>query len=55
MALLPGRYRQEARVVCNAMTYMDFSSNSRYMDEFPSACFLPHTDINAFPSVAPPN
>lgn len=55
MALLSGQYRQEAREICNAMTYMDFSSNPRYMDEFTSACFLPHTDVNAFPSVAPPN
>jgi uncharacterized 2Fe-2S/4Fe-4S cluster protein (DUF4445 family) len=55
MALLSGQYRQEAREICNAMTYVDFSSNPRYMDEFTSACFLPHTDLNAFPCVAPPN
>ena len=51
MALLSTTYRQEARDICNSMTYVDFSSNPRYMDEFTSALFLPHTDLNAFPSV----
>ena len=51
MALLSTTYRQEARTICNSMTYVDFSSNPRYMDEFTSALFLPHTDLNAFPSV----
>jgi len=44
-------YRQEAREICNNMTYVDFSSNPRYMDEFTSALFLPHTDLEKFPSV----
>ena len=52
MALLSTEYRQEAREICNSMTYIDFSSNPRYMDEFTSALFLPHTDLEAFPSVA---
>ena len=51
MALLSNDYRQEAQEICNRMTYVDFSSNPRYMDEFTSALFLPHTDLNAFPSV----
>ena len=55
MALLSTDYRQEAREICNRMTYVDFSSNPRYMDEFTSALFLPHTDLNAFPSVAAKN
>ena len=52
MALLSTDCRQEAREICNRMTYVDFSSNPRYMEEFTSALFLPHTDLNAFPSVA---
>jgi uncharacterized 2Fe-2S/4Fe-4S cluster protein (DUF4445 family) len=52
MALLSTAYRQEARDICNSMTYVDFSSNPRYMDEFTSALFLPHTDLNGFPSAA---
>ncbi len=51
MALLSTTYRQEARTICNNMTYVDFSSNPRYMDEFTSALFLPHTDLKAFPNV----
>lgn len=52
MALLSTRYRQEAQEICNNMTYVDFSSNPGYMDEFTSALFLPHTDLKAFPSVS---
>ena len=51
MALLSTRYRQEAREICNSMTYVDFTNNPRYMDEFTSALFLPHTNLQAFPSV----
>lgn len=51
MALLSTTYRQEAREICNSMTYVDFSSNPRYMDEFTSALFLSHTDLEKFPSV----
>ena len=49
--LLSNRHRQEAVEICNAMTYVDFSSNPRYMDEFTSALFLPHTNLSAFPNV----
>jgi uncharacterized 2Fe-2S/4Fe-4S cluster protein (DUF4445 family) len=51
MALLSTGYREEARKISNSMTYVDFSSNPRYMDEFTSALFLPHTDLKAFASV----
>jgi uncharacterized 2Fe-2S/4Fe-4S cluster protein (DUF4445 family) len=51
MALLSSTYRQETAQISNAMTYIDFSSNSRYMDEFTSALFLPHTDLDMFPNV----
>ena len=32
------------------MTYMELSTNPRYMDEFVAACFLPHTSRELFPS-----
>ena len=51
MALLSGEYRREAIEICNKMTYIDFSSNPRFMDEFTRAQFLPHTDAHRFPSV----
>ena len=52
MALLSEDYRTEAQEICNNMTYIDFSSNPRYMDEFTSALFLPHTNLEMFPSIA---
>jgi uncharacterized 2Fe-2S/4Fe-4S cluster protein (DUF4445 family) len=51
MALLSDDYRNEARLVSNNMTYIDFSSNNRFMDEFTSALFLPHTNLKSFPNV----
>ena len=51
MALLSGEYRDEARKISQNMTYIDFSSNRQFMDEFTSALFLPHTNMKEFPSV----
>jgi uncharacterized 2Fe-2S/4Fe-4S cluster protein (DUF4445 family) len=51
MALLSDQYRREAQAICRNMTYIDFSSNPRYMDEFTSALFLPHTNLEMFPNV----
>lgn len=44
-----GRHKLEA--LANHMTYVELSVDPRYMDEFVSACFLPHTDIEKFPTV----
>jgi hypothetical protein len=33
------------------MTYIDLSSNNQFMDEYSSALFLPHTNLELFPSV----
>ena len=33
------------------MTYVELSNEHTYLDEFVSACFLPHTDSRLFPSV----
>jgi uncharacterized 2Fe-2S/4Fe-4S cluster protein (DUF4445 family) len=51
LTLLSDDYRKEAGKISNNMTYIDFSTNSRFMDEFTSALFLPHTNTEAFPSV----
>ena len=32
------------------MTYLELSTEPRYMEEFVAACFLPHTDRELFPS-----
>jgi len=42
---------RKVRDLARNMTYMDMSSNPFYMDEFVSACFIPHTDIRYFPTV----
>lgn len=52
MVLLSNTFRDEAQEICNNMTYVDFSSNPRYMDEFTSALFLPHTNLEMFPTVS---
>jgi uncharacterized 2Fe-2S/4Fe-4S cluster protein (DUF4445 family) len=51
MALLSNKFRGEARKISKKMTYIDFSSNSQFMDEFSAALFLPHTNINEFSNI----
>jgi len=51
MALLSDAHRKTAKEVCSAMTYLDFSTNTSFMDEFTSALFLPHTNMEQFPSI----
>ncbi len=51
LSLLSEGIRKEALQVCNAMTYIDFSTSNQFMDEFTSALFLPHTNLKVFPSI----
>ncbi|MGM0424811.1 MAG: ASKHA domain-containing protein [Thermodesulfobacteriota bacterium] len=51
MCLLNQEARTEAEQICNNMTYLDFSDNNAFMDEFTSALFLPHTELQDFPSL----
>ena len=51
-ALLSSVKRKEAIRVYEHMTYIELSTAQRFFDEFSSACFLPHTDISRFKSVA---
>ena len=43
------RYIQDQ--IANAMTYLELSTNHKYMNEYSSCLFLPHTDIESFPSL----
>lgn len=43
--------RQTMTALAKRMTYVELSTDPAYMDQFTGACFLPHTDINLFPSV----
>ncbi len=51
MCLLSKDARKQAKDICNSMTYIDFSDNNEFMEEFTSALFLPHTEMKDFPSV----
>jgi len=44
------RFRQ-AQDIAGNMTYCELSTDPKFMDEFVSASFFPHTDIERFPSV----
>jgi uncharacterized 2Fe-2S/4Fe-4S cluster protein (DUF4445 family) len=45
-------YRQRQLSLAKRMTYLELNTNPSYMDQYTGALFLPHTDINKFPSVA---
>lgn len=49
--LLCDRLRHEAEDIAKKMTYIELSVSRNFMDEYMSALFLPHTDMNAFPTV----
>jgi len=52
LVLLAKEAYQEAVQIGRAMTYIELSVGNIFMDEFVSACFLPHTDLSLFPSLA---
>jgi len=51
IALLSRDHRRTLADVASRMTYLDLSSDPRYMDNYVKALFLPHTDLGLFPSV----
>jgi len=50
-ALLCRDMRREVTEIAKKMTYLELSADHRFMEEFTSALFLPHTDTTSFPSV----
>ncbi len=52
LALLNRDYRQRVAEVAARMTYLELSADNSFYDAFVSAMFLPHTDLEQFPSVA---
>jgi uncharacterized 2Fe-2S/4Fe-4S cluster protein (DUF4445 family) len=50
-ALLCRDMRRRITEIANRMTYLELSADNRFMEQFTSALFLPHTDTLAFPSV----
>jgi uncharacterized 2Fe-2S/4Fe-4S cluster protein (DUF4445 family) len=51
LCLLSRQMRQEAEDIARKMTYMELSVLHGFMDEYMSALFLPHTNIDLFPTV----
>lgn len=51
LTLMSEDARHKLEEISNSMTYVELSVEPGYMDEFVSACFLPHTDIEKFPTV----
>lgn len=51
VALQCPNLRRQATEIARKMTYLELSADNRFMEQFTSALFLPHTDITAFPSV----
>lgn len=51
LCLLSEEMRREAREIYSMMTYLDLSSSPAFFDQYSSALFLPHTDMEQFPTV----
>ena len=51
MGLLSRHALQMANPIARQMTYFELSVDPKFYDEFVAALFLPHTDIDLFPSV----
>ncbi|MGX4598452.1 corrinoid activation/regeneration protein AcsV [Faecalimicrobium sp. JNUCC 81] len=51
LALISKDAKKKLIEIGDEMTYVELSVYPTYMDEFISACFLPHTNIEQFPSV----
>ena len=51
LALLCPDHRAMAGDIASMMTYLELSADNSFMDAFMSALFLPHTDLESFPTV----
>jgi uncharacterized 2Fe-2S/4Fe-4S cluster protein (DUF4445 family) len=51
-AMLSRRMFEEVNCIRERITYRELMVDPAYMEKFTSACFLPHTDLTRFPSVA---
>ena len=50
-ALLSQGHRERIREIASKMTYIELSADNTFYEAFMSAMFLPHTDLNRFPTV----
>ncbi len=52
ISLLSKPARESLDLLAGSMTYVDLSSEPAYMDSYLAAMFLPHTNLQEFPTVA---
>jgi uncharacterized 2Fe-2S/4Fe-4S cluster protein (DUF4445 family) len=52
LCLMSDKLRAEAEEIASRMTYIELSTSIMFMQEYMAALFLPHTEMNLFPSVA---
>jgi hypothetical protein len=50
--MLSRRMFEEVRRIRERIMYQELMVDPAYMEKLTSACFLPHTDLSRFPSVA---
>ncbi len=51
LCILSRMLRSEAENIAKKMTYLELSVSRSFMDEYVSGLFIPHTNIDAFPSI----
>lgn len=51
MLLISQEHRTRQHALSRRMTYVELSTDPAYMDQYTAALFLPHTDLERFPSV----
>jgi uncharacterized 2Fe-2S/4Fe-4S cluster protein (DUF4445 family) len=51
MGLLSRHAFERANTLARQMTYFELSVDPKFYDEFVAALFLPHTDMDLYPSV----
>jgi uncharacterized 2Fe-2S/4Fe-4S cluster protein (DUF4445 family) len=51
LVLLSKEMRLEAEEIARKMTYIELSVSRSFMDEYMSALFIPHTNLDEFPTV----
>ncbi len=51
LILLSEKNRELSEQIAQKMTYVELNTEPHYMNEFTGSLFLPHTDIDLFPSV----
>jgi len=52
LIMLSRQILEEVHAIRDQISYQELMVDPAYMDKFTSACFLPHTDLSRFPTVA---